>query len=141
MLRPQTSLSTLMGSMTLLAVSVATVTNALPYNGTSEPLPIYVAVGVWVGIVCFGSAVGMVISGVAWRKPWIGALVGGPLGVGILFFAMPTAVSAFRWAYTLPSLAQLTLVAVLAFLCGWVAHRQWGVISKGYQQAGEGIAK
>lgn len=125
--------------MTLLAISVAGVTNAIPYNGKASA-PTYVVVGVWVGIASFGSAIGLVISGVAWRKPWLGALVGGPIGMVGLWFAMPMVLSVFRWFHTLPRLPQLTLVAIVAFLCGWFTHCLWAIISKRFQQAGDGIA-
>ncbi len=132
--RPQTNLATLFAFMTLLAISMAGVTNAIPYNGKTS-VPIFVIVGFWVGVVCFGSALGLAISGVAWRKPWLGALVGGPLGLVALCFVMPMVASVFRWFHKLPGQTQLTLVAVVAFVCGWFGHRLWAVITKHFHQA------
>lgn len=114
----------MLGFMTLVAVSLAAVANVIPhFGGTSAP-PYMVLVGLRVGIASFGAAIGMLISGGAWRKPWRGVFVGGLLGAGLVY-ALPWISSQVLWVQTIPRLRQLALVATVAFLCGWSAHWLW----------------
>lgn len=121
--RLQTNMATLLGFITLLAFSLASIANAIPYNGKSS-VPGYVVVGVWIGIVCFGSAVGMVVSGIAFNKPWKGTIGGGLLAVAAVM-TLPYSMRGIHAFLQLSFPLQLALVATAAFLLGWLCHLFW----------------